>query len=58
MSRGRADDQGEFLVDTLLPGVRFYLMAGTETRSAVVSLPLLEAGEVHNLGNIILKARQ
>jgi 5-hydroxyisourate hydrolase-like protein (transthyretin family)/protocatechuate 3,4-dioxygenase beta subunit len=50
--------KGEFVIDTLVPGVRFYITAGAGRREAVVSVPPLKPGEDRDQGTIILKERK
>ncbi len=54
----KSNSQGEFVIDTLLPGVRFYIMAASaDRRSASVPLSPLKPGEDRDLGTITLKER-
>jgi beta-lactamase regulating signal transducer with metallopeptidase domain len=50
--------KGEFVIDTLVPGVRFYIEAGAGRREAFVSVPPLKPGEDRDLGTVILKERK
>ena len=54
----KSNSQGEFVIDTLLPGVRLYIMAASGGRDAGVPVPPLEPGEDRDLGTITLKERQ
>jgi hypothetical protein len=49
--------QGEFVIDTLMPGVRYYVMAGSRRLEAMVSVSSLKPGEDRDLGTITLKER-
>jgi hypothetical protein len=49
--------QGEFVLDTLLPGARLYIVAGTSQREARVPLTPLKPGEERDLGTITLQER-
>jgi hypothetical protein len=49
--------QGEFVIDTLMPGVRYYVMAGSGSLEAMVPVPPLKPGEDRDLGTITLKER-
>jgi hypothetical protein len=49
--------QGQFVLDTLLPGARLYLVAGTGQREARVPLAPLKPGEDRDLGTITLQER-
>jgi len=52
----KSNSQGEFVIDTLLPGVRLYIMAASaDNRSAGVPLSPLKPGEDRDLGTITLK---
>ena len=50
--------QGEFVIDTLMPGVRYYVMAGSGSLEAMVPVPPLKTGEDRDLGTITVKERQ
>ncbi len=50
--------QGEFVLDTLVPGVRFYVVAGGGRREAMVAVPPREPGEDRDLGTITLNERR
>jgi len=53
------NSHGEFVIDTLLPGVRLYIMAAAGGgREAGVPVSPLEPGEDRDLGTITLKERQ
>jgi len=54
----RPKPKGEFVIDTLLPGTRFHIMAGAGRREALVSVPPLKPDEDRDLGTITLKERQ
>jgi hypothetical protein len=54
----RSNAQGEFVIDTLLPGVRLYVMAASGDRSAGVPVKPLQPGEDRDMGTITLKERQ
>lgn len=49
--------QGEFVIDTLVPGVRYYVMAGSGSLEAMVPVSSLKPGEDRDLGTINLKER-
>ena len=53
----KSNAQGEFVIDTLLPGVRLHVMAATRDREAGVPVKPLEPGEDRDLGTITLKER-
>jgi beta-lactamase regulating signal transducer with metallopeptidase domain len=53
----RSNAQGEFVIDTLLPGVKLYVMAAASDREAAVPLPPLKPGEDRDLGTIVIKER-
>ena len=50
--------KGEFVIDTLVPGARFYITAGAGRREAIVSVAPLKPGEDRDLGTITLKERK
>ncbi len=50
--------KGEFVIDTLVPGGTFYIMAGVGRREAFVSVPPLKPGEDRDLGTITLSRRK
>jgi hypothetical protein len=51
-----SNSEGEFVIDTLLPGVQLYIMAASaDGRSASVPLSPLTSGEDRDLGTITLK---
>ncbi len=49
--------KGEFVIDTLVPGVHFYITAGAGRREALVTVKPLNPGEDRDLGTITLKER-
>jgi BlaR1 peptidase M56 len=49
--------KGEFVIDTLVPGVHFYITAGAGRREAFVTVKPLNPGEDRDLGTITLKER-
>jgi beta-lactamase regulating signal transducer with metallopeptidase domain len=51
----KLNPRGEFVIDTLVPGARFYLMGGAPGLEAYVPLPPLKPGEDRDLGTITLK---
>jgi beta-lactamase regulating signal transducer with metallopeptidase domain len=53
--RQRSNAQGEFVIDTLLPGVRLYVFGASGNREAQVPLKPLRPGEDRDLGTITLK---
>ena len=50
--------KGVFVIDTLMPGARFYIAAGAGRREAYLSLPPLKPGEDLDLGTITIKERK
>jgi hypothetical protein len=56
--KGKLGRQGEFVIDTLIPGVRYYVMAGSGSLEAMVPVPPLKPGEDRDLGTITLKERR
>jgi beta-lactamase regulating signal transducer with metallopeptidase domain len=49
--------KGEFVIDTLVAGARFYIVAGAGRREGHMSLPPLKPGEDRDLGTITIKER-
>jgi beta-lactamase regulating signal transducer with metallopeptidase domain len=56
--RQRSSASGEFVVDTLLPGVRLYIMGAAGDREARILVKPLEPGEDRDLGTITFKERE
>ena len=56
--RLRSAAGGEFVIDTLVPGARFYIRGEAGARQGLVPLKPLEPGEDRDLGEITLKERQ
>lgn len=54
----QATSNGEFTLEAMIPGARFYIMAGGSGREATVPVSELKPGEVRDLGTITLKERQ
>jgi hypothetical protein len=55
--RNKPNPRGEFVIDTLVPGARFYIMAGSGSLEAEVAVPALKPGEDRDIGTITLKER-
>jgi hypothetical protein len=56
MEKQKSNSRGEFVIDTLLPGARLYIMAASpDRRSGRVPLAPLLPGEDRDLGTITLK---
>ena len=57
--RLQSEAEGEFVIDTLVPGARFYIRAAKRrTGEACVPLTPLKPGEDRDLGTITLKERK
>jgi beta-lactamase regulating signal transducer with metallopeptidase domain/5-hydroxyisourate hydrolase-like protein (transthyretin family) len=56
--RKKPNPRGEFVIDTLVPGARFYIMAGSGSLEAEVAVPTLKPGEDRDIGTITLKERK
>jgi hypothetical protein len=54
-TRLRSDAKGEFVIDTLLPGVPLYVTANAVRQEAFVPVAPLKPGEDRDLGTITLK---
>jgi beta-lactamase regulating signal transducer with metallopeptidase domain len=54
-TRLRSDAKGEFVIDTLLPGVPLYMTANAARQEAFVPMAPLKPGEDRDLGTITLK---
>ena len=54
-NRLRSDARGEFVIDTLLPGVPLYVTANSGRQEAFVPVRPLKPGEDRDLGTITLK---
>jgi hypothetical protein len=51
----RSDSRGAFVIDTLLPGVPFYVTANSGRQLAMIPVPALKPGEDRDLGTITLE---
>ena len=49
---------GEFVLDTLVPGVHLVITAGAGRREVWLSVPPLKPGEDRDLGTLTLRERQ
>ena len=54
----RTNDQGEFVIDTLLSGVRLCIFAEENEEQALFQVSPLRPGEDRDLGTISLKERK
>jgi hypothetical protein len=54
----KSNGQGEFVIDTLLPGIRLYVKAASGGRHAGVHVKPLEPGEDRDLGTITIRERK
>lgn len=57
-SRGQPDERGGFLLDNLIPGAQFYVVAVSGDQETSQAVSALEPGEVRDLGAIQLKERE
>ena len=57
-TRLRSEAKGEFVIDTLVPGVPLYITANSGRQEAFVPVPPLKPGEDRDLGTITLKERK
>jgi hypothetical protein len=58
LERNMVGPRGEFVIDTLVPGARLYIMAGAGDLEARVPVAPLQPGEDRDLGALTLKERQ
>ena len=56
--RNKSGPGGEFVIDTLMPGVHFYIMASSGSQEAMIPVPPLKPDEDRDLGTITIKERK